>query len=78
MDHRLSRQPGALRRDGDPIAKALAERYPTVRMPTLSLSTEDAADLIAYLEAMTFASAQPLPRRRGGHSGHGHATGHHH
>ncbi len=70
--------PERLRREGDPIAKALAERYPTVRMPTLSLSTEDAADLIAYLEAMTFAAAQASVSPSKGTSDHGHAGGHHH
>ena len=35
--------------DGDPIARALLEKYKQVRMPNLSLSTEDAGVLIAYI-----------------------------
>jgi hypothetical protein len=35
----------------DPIAVALAARYPGVRMPRLGVAENDAADLVAYLEA---------------------------
>ena len=41
----------------DPTALHLAEHYPNVRMPNLGLSGNDAADLIAYVEAMSYAAA---------------------
>ncbi len=37
----------------DPIARALAEKYPTVRMPNMGLSEEDAADLMDFLQKET-------------------------
>jgi hypothetical protein len=46
-----------MRESGDPSAVALAAKYKTVRMPGLSLSDNDAADLISYVEAMTYAEA---------------------
>src|SRR5262249_1861766 len=42
-----------MRRDKDPIALALAETYPGVLMPRLGVTRNDAADLIAYLEAQS-------------------------
>src|SRR5215468_2550279 len=35
----------------DPVALALAEKYPAVRMPALGVAQNDASDLIAYLDA---------------------------
>ena len=43
--------PARLRAARDPAALGLAEKYPTVRMPTLGVAQNDAADLIAYLDA---------------------------
>jgi protein SCO1/2 len=37
----------------DPIALALAAKYPGVRMPNLGLTENDAADLIAYLHSQS-------------------------
>lgn len=70
--------PETLRKEGDPTALGLAARYPTVRMPNLSLSTEDAGDLVAYIDAMTYAagtSAPQPPPARGAQADH---SGHHH
>lgn len=48
--------PNKMRAKGDPTALELAAKYRTVRMPSLSLSDADASDLIAYMEAMTYAA----------------------
>jgi protein SCO1/2 len=52
---RFIADPGKVRSEGDPIARALAERFSTVRMPNLGLSEQDASDLVAYADAMTYA-----------------------
>jgi protein SCO1 len=44
------RNPAKLRAQKDPIALALAEKFPAVRMPALRLEDVDAEDLINYLE----------------------------
>jgi protein SCO1/2 len=43
--------PERLRARNDPLALALAEKYPGVRMPRLRIPKKDATDLVAYLEA---------------------------
>jgi protein SCO1 len=45
--------PDAMRHEGDPIASALFAKYKTVRMPNLSLSEAEAADIVAYVDAQT-------------------------
>jgi protein SCO1 len=47
------RDPRELRKAKDPVALALMEEFPGVRMPRLGISENDAADLIAYLENQT-------------------------
>jgi len=42
--------PARLRAVRDPVALALAEKYPAVRMPALGVAQDDASDLIAYLD----------------------------
>jgi hypothetical protein len=42
--------------EGDSIATALFDKYQTVRMPNLSLSGDDIAALLSYLEAQRGAS----------------------
>ncbi|MDB5641001.1 MAG: SCO1/SenC/PrrC family cytochrome c oxidase assembly protein [Hyphomicrobiales bacterium] len=72
-----------MRADGDPIVLELAAKYPTVRMPSLSLSTDDATDLIGFIEAMTYArnadkrdaadaALKPVPASANGHQHHHH------
>ena len=39
----------------DPIAKALLRKFNDVRMPNLSLSEDEAADILAYVDAQTAA-----------------------
>jgi cytochrome c2 len=39
--------------ENDPIALALAARFPGVRMPVLGLGDPDAQDLLAYLDAQS-------------------------
>jgi len=47
------RNPSQLRAQRDPVALALAAKFPAVRMPALGLAEADADDLIAYLQAET-------------------------
>ena len=48
------RDPEKMRDKKDPVALELAARYKGVRMPTLSISDNDAADLLAYVELLTY------------------------
>jgi protein SCO1/2 len=41
---------------GDPIAKALYEKYRDVRMPNVSLGGADVAAIVSYLEAQSAAA----------------------
>src|SRR6266849_5593289 len=47
------RNPAKMRAEQDPVALALAAKYPGVHMPVLRVSEIDAADLISYIEAQT-------------------------
>jgi Uncharacterized protein SCO1/SenC/PrrC, involved in biogenesis of respiratory and photosynthetic systems len=47
---------------GDPIAKELFARYQNVRMPNLSLSTEDVDALLPYMEQLSRAVVSPAPK----------------
>jgi protein SCO1 len=51
--------PGQMRARQDPIALALAAKFPGVRMPYLQIHASDAADLISYIDAN---SKEPQPR----------------
>jgi len=53
--------PGRMNADGDPIAVALRQTYGTARMPTLDLSDEDVAAVIAYLEGRSRAADDVAP-----------------
>jgi len=55
-------EPEKMLAEGDPIATALFDRYKSVRMPNLSLSQDDIAALLSYLEAQSSAR-RPLIRR---------------
>jgi protein SCO1/2 len=68
--------PERLRAEHDPTAHALAERFPKVRMPTLDLSENDASDVIAFIEAQTYA-VEADKQSRSADSGHGHHHHHH-
>jgi len=54
--------PQRMRRQKDPVALALAAKYPTVRMPAMGVAENDAKDLLAYLDAHQpkQAGARPL------------------
>ena len=43
----------------DPTALALMEKFPTVTMPNLGLSESDAADVLAFIEAQSWAAHAP-------------------
>ena len=49
-------RPDKMFAQNDPIALALAEKFPGTRMPNLQITENDATDLIAYLEARTYAA----------------------
>jgi protein SCO1 len=69
--------PEKLRARKDPLALALAAKYPGVRMPRLGIPKKDATDLVAYLEAETAkltaaAEAQAAdPQQHNHHDHHG-------
>jgi protein SCO1/2 len=44
--------PEKMRRERDPIAVALAAKYPHVRMPAFGLSKEDTSDLLTYVAGL--------------------------
>ena len=69
--------PARLRALRDPAALALAERFPAVRMPALGVASNDASDLIAYLDAEesrldAARGSSPLNERQQPHHHHGH------
>jgi protein SCO1 len=57
---RYVQQPDRMLAEGDPIAKALFEKYQNARMPNVSLGSADVAAVLSYLESRDGASkAQP-------------------
>jgi protein SCO1 len=48
------RDPERMRAQKDPDALALVDKYPTVRMPKMGLSENDAADLLSYVELQMY------------------------
>jgi len=48
------KDPHKMRTENDPVALELAEKYKGARMPSLSISDNDAADLLAYVELLTY------------------------
>jgi cytochrome oxidase Cu insertion factor (SCO1/SenC/PrrC family)/mono/diheme cytochrome c family protein len=66
--------PGKMRAQKDPLALALAAKYP-VRMPAMGIAEQDAADLISYVEDMTSRLADSNAASDRPHEQHQH---HHH
>lgn len=64
--------PAQLRAQHDPVALALAVKYPAVRMPALGVAPNDAADLIAYLAEETSRLAEAQGPTEPGHHDHHH------
>jgi protein SCO1 len=62
--------PQQYHRNKDPVALALAERFKGVRMPNLGLKDRDVVDVIAFIDARTFAAENP-PVAGHDHSAHG-------
>ena len=57
----------------DPVARALADKFPVVPMPNMALSEQDAEDLIGYLHDETAKLVYVVPpARTGGHHQHDH------
>ena len=59
--HHFLMAPDEMRASKDPIAVALDEKYPNVRMPNLGLSSGDADDLLAYLAAQNGSPKPSAP-----------------
>ncbi len=51
--------PNQLRAQGDPIARALSEKYQKRTMPNLGLGPQDVAEILGYLDAPAAAAARP-------------------
>lgn len=58
---RFVSNPGKMRTQQDPIAAELVARFPTVRMPALSISSNDTTDLLAYI---AYLETQHAKRQR--------------
>ena len=56
---RYVQQPDKLLAEGDPIAKALFEKYRNARMPNVSLGAADVEAVLAFLESRDRAQVQP-------------------
>lgn len=52
-------EPDKVRASNDEITVELISRFKSVRMPTLGLSSDDAIDLLAYLDAQTYRVSPP-------------------
>jgi len=57
---RFIANPESLRRQKDPIALALMQKYPTIRMPAMGISEGEALDLLAYIQAQQTKKPVPL------------------
>ncbi len=53
---RFISDPEKMRRDKDPIAVALGAKFPTVRMPAMGVTENDAADMLAFIESQEDAA----------------------
>jgi len=47
--------PDKVRSQDSPVVRELSEKFPTVRMPNLGLADVDISDVVAYIEAQTYA-----------------------
>lgn len=63
-------EPEKVRARGDAAAVSLAAQYPAVRMPNLGMSGLDTSDLIAYIDAMTYAANAAKASPHAGHHHH--------
>lgn len=55
---RFVSNPGKMRTQQDPIAVELVAKYPTVRMPALSISNNDTTDLLAHIAYLEMQHAK--------------------
>ena len=55
---------------GDATAAALMTRFPAVTMPNLGLSEQDAGDVLAYIEAQSYAANAMLAQDNASSSTH--------
>jgi cytochrome oxidase Cu insertion factor (SCO1/SenC/PrrC family)/cytochrome c2 len=69
------KNPDDVRKKNDPVARELIARFPTVRMPKMSLTDEDAADMIAFLKGKTEELKEAeADAAASSHEHHGHAV----
>jgi len=68
--------PEKMRAQKDPGALALVDKFPSVRMPNMGLSENDAADLISYVELQMYRLNAPQTGSQGTSAAHQHE--HHH
>jgi protein SCO1 len=70
------KDPEKLRVEKDPVALELAAKYKGVRMPTVGISDNDATDLLAYVELLTYrlrnAQDKSAPHQHHEHQQHRH------
>jgi protein SCO1 len=65
--------PEKVRTEKDPIAAALAAKFPGVRMPNLGITEIDAADLISYIQSETSRLVEGTQDTPAAHANHRHA-----
>lgn len=70
-------EPEKVRAKRDPAAMSLVAQYPAVQMPNLGLSELDIGDVLAYIDAMSYA-ATAEKASAAGHRDHNHHHGHRH
>jgi protein SCO1/2 len=64
--------PSTIRAQDTPVVRELVQKFPTVRMPNLGLADVDVSDVVAYIEAMTYAADadKKAPQMQHVHSHH--------
>jgi protein SCO1 len=71
---RFITRPDRMIAQGDPVALELVAKFPAIKMPNLGLSEVDAADVLAFIEAQSYAvnSLASTPKTASGHHHHHH------
>jgi protein SCO1 len=72
------RNPEAMRTQKDSNALALVAKYPTVRMPAMGLTDNDAADLLSYVELLMYRANDPQGELQDASAPAQHQHHHHH
>ena len=75
---RYLKEPEKVLAEGDPIAKALFEKYRKVNMPNLNLGTDDILTMVAYLSAQSDAATAKAKLQQGAAKANPEEHHHHH